>query len=109
MENLNAILEKHSIEEITLEEAKDIVAEKARNAFEALSEGGELNCSPAVTAIWLEAEETLKFLKETDFSNEEDSSVYNFSSLTEHPIVDRTNVYLYFVGDNVQEFLLISW
>lgn len=109
MKNLNKILEKHEIETITLKEAKDIVAEKAQYAFEALCEGGESNCSPSVSAIWLETDQVIKFLKETDYHNEEDSSSYSFKNLTEHKISDPTNVYLYFVGEDVQEFLLISW
>lgn len=110
---IEAVCQEFAIATITYDELKQLIQEKSVQKFENYHQFGHDFCTTTVTAIWLDKRNLFNFLrKNPEYSNEDDSSNYDFSELVNHSqIVDADNCYIYYVSDkekDLYEFILIS-
>lgn len=108
---IEAICQEYAIEKISFEKLKQLIQDMSLKKFEAYNDAGFNYCTTTITSIWLDNRNFFNFLrKNPEYSNEDDSSHYDFLELVNHAqITDPDECYIYYVSEkDWQQFILVS-
>lgn len=106
---IEAVCTQFAIEKMDYDSLKQVIQNKALDKFESYNEFGHSFCTTTITAIWLDNKNFFNFLrKNPEYSDEDDSSNYDFLELVNHEQITDTDLcYIFYIYD-LDEFILIS-